>query len=95
MLFQDRQSIQFFAVLPRFLEDLLQSEDLIRGAATRTQSALTSDHIPVLIPLFSAFLFKAFGVLVHFLGKLRSYILLWSVHCLGSFFLNIGKTIQN
>ena len=42
MLFQDRQSLQRdFAILPRFLEDLLQSEDLVRGAATRTKTALT------------------------------------------------------
>ena len=40
MLFQDRQSMQkIFAILPRFLEDLLQSEDSVRGATTRTKTA--------------------------------------------------------
>ena len=33
MLFQDRQSMQRDPILPRFLEDLLQSEDLVCGAA--------------------------------------------------------------
>ena len=29
-----------FAILPRFLEDLLQNEDLVQGAATQTKTAL-------------------------------------------------------
>ena len=44
MLFQDRQSMQTdlcHTILPRFLEDLLQNEDLVRGDATRTKTALT------------------------------------------------------
>ena len=42
MLFRDRQRMQkIFAILPRFLEDLLQSENLVRGAASRTKTALT------------------------------------------------------
>ena len=42
MLFRDRQSMQRdFVTLPRFFEDLLQSEDLVRGAATEAKTALT------------------------------------------------------
>ena len=42
MLFQDRKAFKkIFAIIPRFLEDLRQSEDLVRGAATRTKTALT------------------------------------------------------
>ena len=37
----DKACKEIFATLPRFLEELLQSEDLVRGAATRTKTALT------------------------------------------------------
>ena len=41
VLFRNRQSIkEIFTVLPRFLDDLLQSEDLVRSTATRTKTAL-------------------------------------------------------
>ena len=44
MRFQDRQSMQreMFAMLPSFLEDLLQSEDLVRGTATRTKTVVAT-----------------------------------------------------
>ena len=42
MLFQERQSIQRdLCHTPEILEDLLQSEDLVRGAAIRVKTALT------------------------------------------------------
>ena len=42
VLFPDQQACkEIFAILPRFLEDLLQSEDLVGDAMTRTKIALT------------------------------------------------------
>ena len=42
MLFQDRQSMQRdLCHTPKISRNLLQSEDLVRGAATRTKTALT------------------------------------------------------
>ena len=35
----DKAYQEIFAILSRFLEDLLQSENLVRGAATRTKTA--------------------------------------------------------
>ena len=37
----DKACKEIFGLLPRFLEDLLWSGDLVRGAATRTKTALT------------------------------------------------------
>ena len=56
----DKVCKETFAILPRFLEDLLQSEDLVRGAATRTKTALTIFQF--WFHYFSAFPFKAFGI---------------------------------
>ena len=43
MRFQDRQSMQRDVChAPSFLEDLLQSEDLVRGAATRTKTVVAT-----------------------------------------------------
>ena len=56
----DKASKEIFAILPRFLEDWLQSEDLVRGAATRTKIALTTFQF--WFHYFSAFPFKAFGI---------------------------------
>ena len=73
MLFQDRQSMQrvfVFVKLSRFLEDVLQSEELIFGAATQTKTALAV--LQLWFHYFSAFPFKAFGI--YFPGKLRSDI---------------------
>jgi len=50
---------EVFAIFPRFLKDLLQSEDLVRGAATWTETALT---IQFGFHYFTAFPFKAFGI---------------------------------
>ena len=51
MLSQERQSIQTdLCHTPKISRSLLQSEDLVRGAATRTKTAL--NHLPVLILLF-------------------------------------------
>ena len=36
----DKVCKEIFAILPRFFEDWHQSEDLVRGAATRTKTAL-------------------------------------------------------
>ena len=61
MLFQDRKACKkIFAIIPRFLEDLRQSEDLVRGAATRTKTALIIFQF--LFHYFSAFPFKVFGI---------------------------------
>ena len=56
----DKACKEIFAILPRFLEDLLQSEDLVRGAAIRTKIALTIFQF--WFHKFSAFPLKAFGV---------------------------------
>ena len=37
----DKAHKEIFAMLPRFREDLLQNENLVRGTATRTKTALT------------------------------------------------------
>ena len=55
---------EIFAILPRFLEDLLQSEDLVRGAATRTKTALA------LLQFFSSPISRLLAFT--FPGKLRS-----------------------
>ena len=60
----DKACKEIFAILPMFLEDLLQSEDLVRGAATRTNTALTIFQF--WFHYFSAFPFKAFGIPVYF-----------------------------
>ena len=44
-------------MLPSFLEDLLQSEDLVRGAATRPKNRC--GHPLVLIPPFLGISFQA------------------------------------
>ena len=56
----DKACKEIFAILPRFLEDLLPREDLVRGAATRTKTALTIFQF--WFHYFSAFPFKAFGI---------------------------------
>ena len=56
----DKQCKEIFAILPRFLKDLLQSEDLVHGAATRTKTTLTIFQF--WFHYFSAFSFKAFGI---------------------------------
>ena len=41
MLFQDDKACKvIFAILPRLLEDMLDSEDLVGGAVTKTKTAL-------------------------------------------------------
>ena len=61
MLFRNRQSTkEIFTVLPRFLDDLLQSEDLVRSTATRTKTAL--DNLQFWFHYFFAFSFEAFGI---------------------------------
>ena len=49
-----------FAILPRFLEVMLQSEDLFRGATTRTKTALAI--LQFWFYYFSEFPFKACGI---------------------------------
>ena len=56
----DKACKEIFAILPRFLKDLLQSKDLIRGAATRTKTVLTIFQF--WFHYFSAVPFKAFGI---------------------------------
>ena len=56
----DKACKEIFAILPRFLEDLLQRENLVRGAATRTKTALTIFQF--WFHYFSAFPFNAFGI---------------------------------
>ena len=56
----DKACKEIFVTLQRFFEDLLQSEDLIRRAATRTKTALTIFQF--WFHYFSAFPFKAFGI---------------------------------
>ena len=56
----DKACKEIFTVLPRFLGDLLQSEDLVRGTATRTKTAL--DILQFWFHYFSAFSFEAFGI---------------------------------
>ena len=51
---------EIFSILPRFLEDLLQSEDLFHSAATRTKTALAI--LLFWFHYFSAFPFKTFGI---------------------------------
>jgi len=42
MLFRGQQNMQKgIAIFPRFLKDLFQSEDLVRGAATWAKTALS------------------------------------------------------
>ena len=56
MLFQDHKACkEIFATLRRFHEGLLHSEDLVRGAATRTKTALA-------ILQFWFHYFSAFGI---------------------------------
>ena len=56
----DKACKEIFVILARFLEDLFQSEDLVRGAATRTKTALTIFQFWFYYS--SAFPFKAFGI---------------------------------
>jgi len=51
---------EVFAIFPRFLKDLLQSEDLAHGAATWAKSALSIFQFG--FHYFTAFPFKAFGI---------------------------------
>jgi len=50
MLLRDQQCRVVFAIFSRFFEDLLQSEDLVHGAATGMKIALSIHQI--WIPLF-------------------------------------------
>ena len=77
-----------FAILPRFIEDLLQSKDLLRGHATGMKTALAILHF--YFQYFLALPFNAFDINFTFLGKLRIDIPVQFVHCLRSPFLNIG-----
>ena len=54
----DKACKEIFAIFPRFLEDLLQSEDLARDAATRKKTVLASAYPSVLIPLFLGIFFQ-------------------------------------
>ena len=62
-----------FAILPRFIEDLLQSKDLLHGDATGIKTALAILHF--YFHYFLALPFKAFDINFTFLGKLKSDIL--------------------
>jgi len=59
---------EVFAIFPRFLKDSL-SEDLVRGAATRTKTTLSILHF--WFHYFTAFLFKAFGI--HFSWQTKQW----------------------
>ena len=54
----DNACKEIFAISPRSLKDLFQSEDLVCGAATRTKTALT-----ILIPLFLGISFQDIYIL--------------------------------
>jgi len=61
MLFEVNKTCkEVFAIFLRFLKDLLQSEDLVRGAATWAKSALFILQFG--FHYFTAFPFKAFDI---------------------------------
>ena len=61
------RSTNIFAILPKFFKDLLQIEDLDRGAATRTKTALAiSNFVSTISLLFLRYLTYTFP------SKLRS-----------------------
>ena len=57
----DKTCKDIFALLPRFFEDLLQSIGLVRGAATRSKTALAI--LQFSFHYFLAFPFKAFNIM--------------------------------
>ena len=77
VFFQDRQSMQRGRCHPGFFADLLQSEDLVGGAATRTKPTLAI--LLFLFHYFSAFPFEAF-----------SFYFQQFVRCLWCPFMDIG-----
>jgi len=52
----DKACKEVFTILPKFLKDILQNEDLVRGIEIRTKTALS------ILLLFTAFSFKRFGI---------------------------------
>ena len=64
MLKIDKAGKKIFAILPKFLEDLLQSKDMVHGAATRTKTALA-------IFQFWFHHFSAFGI--YFPGQTKEW----------------------